>query len=238
MPIETDSSNIDFAWRFKPEEGSKQEEVFFQLRLHKTTEYGWTISFLNEDGVADLSLPVSMFDEVSVHTRKYTQPTQLPTGFRKYGEGGKPLGLPQVGGRPPVAPQPRPQSRTAPTAAAAPRHRPAPTILPDGSTDRGLVKAEGTSKQFDASNLDIDEDFGAQEGVFLPPGHSIEDIELDENAPVFQSFTVPNKPSRPEPTVAPVDPQQEAQFEAAREAAKNNPKRRTGIRKRHTDKDE
>lgn len=242
MPIETDNSNHDFVWRYTPS-AEGQQSVFFPLRLHKTPEYGWTISFLNDQNQPEFSLPADMFSEVSNYINSYMNPPAVPQRpVVKYGTPTPKIGLPQVSraSPPPVqnAPQSRPASRTTPTPSAP---RPPQVIRPDGSVDHAAtaaaarVKAKGVDKEFEAAPVNIDEDFGPQEGVFLPPGHSIDDIEFDADAPVFQSFTVLDKPKPRAQTVQQVDPEEQARILAERQAAANNPAKKGGIKKRHSD---
>lgn len=241
MPIETDNSNHDFVWRFIPSSDA-QQPVFFPLRLHKTPDYGWTISFLNDQNQPEFSLPADMFPEVAGYINSYIKPTVSAT-TTKIGAPSPKIGLPQVGRAGPLpvqnAPQSRPASRTTPTPSAP---RQPQFISPDGSVDHAAtaraakVKAEGVDKVFEAQPANIDEDFGPQEGVFLPPGHNIDDIDFDEDAPVFQSFTVPEKPkAKLQEAIQQVSPDEQARILAERQAAASNPAKKGGIKKRHSD---
>jgi hypothetical protein len=243
MPIETDNSNHDFVWRFNPQSES-QQAVFFPLRLHKTPEYGWTISFLNDQGQPEFSLPADMFSEAADYVSTFIAPTANAVRTNS-GTTGKPvpkIGLPSVGRAASAsaakAPQSRPASRTTPTPSAP---RPPQLIRPDGSVDHAAmakaaaaakVKAEGLDKEFEAAPVDIDEDFGPQDGTFLPTGHNVEDVDFDDQAPVFQSFTVPVQSKPKNESIA---PEEQAKILAERQAALANPAKKVGIKKRHAD---
>ena len=219
MPIETDSGNIDFTWRFKPQ-AEGQQELTYPVRLHKTPDFGWTVSFLDENNQPSLSLPASMFEEVWEHISTYVSPGAR-TVSQTVPTPSSGLRLPQIGrpvGAPPAAPQ-RPQ--------AVPR------------TQIAAVQADG--RTFVASEVSIDADTEEGEGVFLPDGHTLDDIELDPDDPTFETFTVPQKPVPARKTAAAkddIDDDEERQriLEERAAAAKNKGKR--GIKKRHSSDDE
>lgn len=235
MPIETESSNIDFRWKLLPSENN-QEGVFFSLRLHKTPEYGWTLSFMNDNSEVEFSLPALMFPEVASHIEEYMNP---PTTAPKAKSGspvklGSKIGLPQVYRASGLPSQAVPRSQTVPTPTAA---RTVQSSRPDG---RGAiptvpkVKAEGLNKEFEAPEVQIDADYEGQEGVFMPPGHDPSSVEFDENAPVFQSFTAP--PVKPVKVAEKevISEEENARIWAERQAAASNPARKPGIQKRHS----
>jgi hypothetical protein len=83
-------------------------------------------------------------------------------------------------------------------------------------------------KTIEAVQVDAEAEFGPTEGVFLPSGHDIRELEIDDNAPVFQAFTIPDQPKpKPVPTIAESDMDQ---IIAERKAAANNPNRKTGLK--------
>ena len=214
MPIETDSGNIDFVWRFSPK-AEGEESISFPLRLHKTKEFGSTISFLDEENKPVFSLPADFMTEVGEHIAQY-RPGIKPSApkMRTVAGLGPSIQVPKIGGRPvpvPIAQRPAPKPVTA-------QHM----TTPDG---RMVAVTEDDEV---GANTEIDG------GIYLPPGHEITDADLDPTDPVFQTFTSSEAPAseRTTPTRPPLS---EAQILAERERAKNNPNKKTGIKKRHAE---
>lgn len=234
MPIETDNKNIDFGWRFNPTAES-QQAVSFSLRLHKTADFGWTISFLNESGQPEFSLPTEMFSEIGEFISQHMN-SELPRAINTKVPGAVPrVGMPQVGRQPASIASPKPQSKTVPSRvplAPQPSQRvvPRPNVAP---VDK-ITTADG--REF--VPMDAEEQFAPDEGIFIPEGHTIPtDIELNDNEPIFQSFTT--KPSSTKTIVEkPVDETDQADILAERQAAIANPNKKPGIKKRHTDTSE
>lgn len=232
MPIETDNSHHDFVWRFSPT-NDDQQSVFFSIRLHKTAEYGWTLSFLNDENQIEGSFPADMFSEISEHISAYIRPAEtIKTPMAL----GKPrLGVPQIGRagstKPPAA---RPASRTVPSPSFANQQQAARTASATAPKIKASL-ADGASKEFEAPPVNIDEEFNEQEGVFLPEGHSIEDVQSEDGDPVFQSFAIiPDKSSSVRPIVQEIDPEEQNRILQERQKAANNPGLKTGIKKRHS----
>lgn len=220
MPIETDSGNIDFVWKFSPNQDG-QAVVSYPLRLHKTADYGWTVSFLDEEGHPLMSLPAEFFSEVADHISPYMNPT-AKTVYRGLAPSRtvSSVGLPQIGGKKPPAKGPgavRPMG-------------PAPTLPPT----RTLVVNGG--KKIEVVPEDAEADFNEEDATYLPPGHDASQVELDDNDPIFQTFTVSEKQQKVSAVVRPketeVDP---AQILEERAKAAANPNRKPGIKKRHSD---
>lgn len=176
MPIETDNSNIDFKWNFS--KSNDQQDASYSLRLHKTDEYGWTVSFLNDVNRPEFSFPASMFSEINDYIQKYINPSttlHFPEGVRggtsfpaKRGE--QALSMPKIDGikdsTEVVRPTPRPM------------------------TVNEAVVAEGNAVQIDSASKE-------QEGIFLPSGHTVDEImeSLGEDSVSFESFSVPDSSS-------------------------------------------
>jgi len=222
MPIETNSGNIDFAWRFKPtNEG--QDAIVFSLRLHQTDEYGWTLSFLNESNEPISSLPASLFNEVSDHIIQYMSP--------------RPSGL-----------SPVPGLRLPGAALAMPQiNRPAATVAPVAPSFQRVAKNQNVDqvrtrdgKVFEATVVTGEEEFEPEEGVYLPSGHDPDEIlkELGEDTPVFQSFS--NQTSTVKEKVDDLSKDERKAILEERQMAKANPNvkeglKPIGIKKRHSD---
>ena len=217
MPIETDNSNIDFGWRFTPtQEG--QEATSYALRLHKTPEYGWTISFLDNENQPVLSLPVDFLREVSEHVSTCTGQLAKLVRNSPGGRTVSTISLPSIGGKP----KPKPVTGPGAVRPQAPTHT---TVLPNG-------------KKIQVVPDDAEGEFEAEDGVFIPSGHDPSQVDLNDDDPIFQSFSA----AEPKKTVVakPTETVDAAQILEERAKAAANPNKRSGlkpngIQRRHTD---
>lgn len=216
MPIETDSGNIDFVWRFSPSSDG-QEPISYPLRLHKTKEFGPTLSFLDEENKPVFSLPADFVREVEDYIAQYREGTKPSLPKARVVQGvGPSIQPPKIGGKP----VPVPISNRNPPNPKDPNGRPGSAL---SSEERAKLTA---------MNIDMDDETPV-EGVYLPPGHEITEADLDPNAPVFQTFTNTQIPetsaATPSLTTPPLN---EAEILAERDRARNNPNKKPGIKRR------
>jgi len=224
MPIEENTKNINFGWRFK--NAPDQSELAFSLRLHETKEFGWTITILDEHGESWLSLPASFITEVKNHIEQY-----LPVSCN---------GIIPKGNLPRAISVPSPSfgvampsiGRKTPTVA----HSRKQTLTTNNASIPLVVGARADGRTFDAAQVNINSEPDDDEGVFLPDGHSVSDIDIDQDSTAFETFTVPPREiSTPKKVQSPDDASDiNAILEERKKAKLKANTENKGIKRRHS----
>jgi hypothetical protein len=208
MPIEIDSGNIDFVWKNSPSQ--EQESISYSLRFHKTAEFGASVSFLDNENKVVFTVPADFFPEVSEYISQYRNSVKKSQVSVKNSTVPG-LQLPRINGKTPA------------------------NLYASKELDQNVMTAPDGRRIIIDDKNDITGEVISEE-IFIPPGHDPSSVKFDPNDPVFQSFNSQSSSTesiQADKKIAKTLSEEEILI--AREKAKNNPNKKIGIKKRHTE---